>query len=92
MDPTHRGGSPAAGPVGCLCSPEEEACEQASADGQRCLVCRTNEPCSENVVGFGFNFFKLFNVDVKTSSLIFSGWLWPEFLFAAEIACCFVQC
>jgi len=59
----------------CVCAADDPRCENRTADGSKCLVCRTSDRCSVDAVSLGLHFFKLHTVDLKTSLLAFSAWV-----------------
>jgi hypothetical protein len=62
--------------VGCKCKSTDPNCEMPGA-GADCLVCRTDEPCSQksNQVQISVSFFKITSVDLRSSELEFSAWI-----------------
>jgi hypothetical protein len=71
----HTYGGVAGEAVGCKCNSTDPRCEMAGS-GSACLVCRTDEPCSdESTVKMSISFFKVTSVDLRSSVLEFSAWL-----------------
>lgn len=62
----------------CNCDPDEPSCEMRSEDGTKCLICLTDAACSVFQVQMGLNFFKLVELDLETSRLVFDVWLRHE--------------
>ena len=60
--------------------------------GDTCLVCKTDEPCSQDnsAVSMSISFFKITSVDLRSSELDFSAWirqLWVDPRLSYDYQC-----
>jgi hypothetical protein len=96
MDHTTYGGFP--GEVGCVCAKEDPRCEKCDSpdgdctheDATKCLVCLTDEPCSNDKVEISISFFKIRTIDLKTSELVASAWvreIWTDGRLSFDYQC-----
>ena len=61
-----------------------------SADGTVCIYCETDDPCSDDNVQIGLNFFKLHDVNIRSSVMTVSVWLrleWQDTRLAWDAQC-----
>ena len=70
MNDTIYGG---AAKVGCLCTASDPNCLEPARTSDKCLLCRTDEPCNDDgaAVSLSISFFKITSVDLRSSELEF---------------------
>ena len=55
--------------------PLDVSAEVLAQKGDVCLICKTDEQCGPDTVGFGINFFKIHTIDLKSTAFTFSAWV-----------------